>query len=341
MKKEICISTIIASLLSACGWGGWSSTPSNTQKTINNAPDTSKLTKVIGLKENSGKKVFDILSKISDKDKDPISIKFSNLPSYIIYKDWKITIDTDALDVADNQTKTDVLDVEISDGKDVVTKKVTVNITDEANDAHMTSNLTLENITKGQDLEISLALNDADAPNAGTLPNTIDATISSDNFADRQVTLNLENGVYKATVSGLDAWDYTFKTEEITPVISGENPQGNVVVEKGFEVKEANTPPVAIDWNLDSGFKSTYTFSLNDFISDNEDNDSDLTPIIVTQPTWGNWHIRWTISISGTNITINMNAWESWPIYIEYKVRDKDWLESEVKRINIKNMDNA
>ncbi len=247
MKNKILMSIIVSSFLIWCTSSSSSKDDKTTKENLNTKPDSSKLTKVIDLKENSGKKSFDILNNITDKDGDKISVAIPNLPSYISYKDGSLTIDTNAVDVADNQSKKDILDLEISDGKDTITEKVTVIIRDEANDSYMTSNLTLENITKGQDLNISLTLSDADAPNAGTLANSINATISSDAFADRQVTLNLENGVYKAKVSGLDTWNYTFKTQEISPVISGENPQANVVVEKDFVVKEVPTPDPELD----------------------------------------------------------------------------------------------
>ncbi len=287
MINKISVSIILSALLTGCGWGGWDGTdnPTTTPEKVNNIPDTTGFITKFNFIEKTWKKVIDILWQIKDKDGDPISVSIPKVPNYIIYKDWKLTIDTDAIDVADNQTKTDVLDLEISDGKNVLTKQVTVNITDEANDAYMTSNLTLENITKGQDLEISLVLNDADAPNAGTLANTINATISSDNFADTQVTLNLENGVYKATVSGLDAWNYTFKTEEITPVISGENPQENVVVEKDFTVNEApvidTTAPT-----LSTTDKTFVTTVWNSLVFENVTWSDDVDKNVVVVRTW-------------------------------------------------------
>lgn len=95
-----------------------------------------------------------------------------------------------------------------------------------------------------------------------------------------------------------------------------------------------NGAPTAIDGTKPWNNWASYTFSMNDFISDTDSVDWDLVITIVTEPTGTDGRVRGSTSVSWTNVTIDTNAWEGWSVYIDYKVTDPQGLVSEIKRIS-------
>jgi len=94
-----------------------------------------------------------------------------------------------------------------------------------------------------------------------------------------------------------------------------------------------NTAPTAIDWIVQWNSSSSKTFSMADFISD-EDKDSDLKIIITKAPLGGTLVMTWIDWI------YTMSSWNAWDDSFEYQVEDSKWLKSEVKNIDLIDFDN-
>ncbi len=332
----------IAVWLTWCG--NWKS--SSPEQSINHAPELENVPTTLSMLEETWKIIDGIIC--SDPDGDPIKMTISSsnsnlIPSYDESTN-KLDLNATAWNLADWVNKEVDVALTCSDGDKNTTKTIEVTVQDQVNDRLLTYTTNIPTqVSYNGDLNWTISLND---PNGSLSQTSYTFYLLDDNnnsvytwtIDDINNDWNYSFWVDLSTLN-LSEGNYTFQTEPITPVVLGENPQKDEVISQGIDL--INKSPVAIDGTVPWNWSNPYTFSMNDFISDAESLDSDLQIQIVTEPSADDWTVCWTATVNWQDVTINLDSWKAGTFYIEYKVIDPEWKESDVKKITINDIDNA
>jgi len=183
----------------------------------------------------------------------------------------KLELDASSWNLPDWVNKNVNATLTCSDGDLNTTKDIEVVVQDEANDQYLTYTTNIPtSIVANANLEWNIILNDPD----GQLDSSYTFDLFDDNNSVYTWIIEDNNSDWNYTFSvnlwdlGLPAWNYTFRTEAINPVLWWENPQEPVVIEQNITLEAPNHTPVlnsvSVSWNtLIDEWNDTYSIAQN------------------------------------------------------------------------------
>jgi hypothetical protein len=327
-KREIMKKLVLASLVglglvfSGCG----------EDSTPNSVPVVTQGSVVKSVMEGSFFS-YDLTSNVTDADDDNLSVasismldgtKFV-LPTGVSIVGNELVV-SDAIEIADGLSESYDFNVTVSDGVDSVSYALNLVLQDAKSDSLLTYELTLpSSISSDSSLYMRLAMSDADGLSTNELSYEIldkgneGSVIYSGSLADSVGDGNY-TGSFDLSSNSIVPGSYTFSMV-ISPVVGGEDAQGDVNVSRDFEVFSVNYAPTGESFSVDASQNDTYTVDLASHIND-ADGDSLTVNFVESGVVSGDIVIDdANTGISGTNATITVTDGTGTG-YIDYTVSD-------------------
>ena len=252
----------------------------------------------------------------------------------------KLELDASSWNLPDWVNKNVNATLTCSDGDLNTTKDIEVVVQDEANDQYLTYTTNIPtSIVANANLEWNIILNDPDGQ--------LDSSYTFDLFDDNNNSVytwviedNNSDWNYTFSVNlwdlDLPAWNYTFRTEAINPVVWWENPQDPVVIEQNITLEaptfsllwptswdDGGSYKISLDTNQDlSKLTFRYRWSYNENW-DWQDYDWELTPGSTAMGGILTLDNNWNLIID-TTVTWYWDGTSMWSWdWIEFEVEDE------------------
>jgi len=250
LSKLIMLLGLVAVIFNGCG----SSSTGGSTVAVNHTPVVIQSLVTKSVTENSSL-TYDITLNVTDSDGDSLNVESlvmangSNLPNGISLVGNQLNV-ADTISVDDGQNLTYDLNTTVSDGENNVTYSLQVVIQDRANDSLLTYTINIvTSIDDNETLNGSIVLTDSDGLSANTIAfDLLDLNDSNLSVYSGTMTDVQSDGNYTFSIdlqaSNVGASYYTFKTNAISPVIGGENPQSDVIITHNIQV--ISTPTISL-----------------------------------------------------------------------------------------------